>query len=245
VIGAENFSTSQIQATIFTPGLQFSGARVLTYLLAVDGEPLYRVIFSAEFPADFPPELPRVVLQSEDGARRIQAAPGRLDLIVASQDAARAIDTIESLAWAIAVFRAYTQNMHARVGRLACVMTRTATTDEASSALAQHFCRETLTTQSSALNRPDDFEIRSRTLYWLKADLRVNSWMRCYAGTSFGAIGGPPSDPRKIVMEQDINTLVEAADATEYSDEKIGEFFHMMPGQFDQIMRLYFGEILP
>jgi hypothetical protein len=242
VISGKLFTVARLQTTIFTPGLQFSGARVLQYLLNVEGEPTYRVIFSAELPADFPAEVPRVVLQSEDGGRRIQASPGRLDLLVSSQDTDKPFDPVPSLGWAVALFDAYAQHMPARVGRLACVITRTAIVEDAATSLARHICKETFTSDSGALRRSDDFEIRSRKMYWLKSDLMVNSWMRCYAGPSLGAIGGPPSDHRTIVVDQDINTLVEDADKAEYSHSAISEFFHMMPEQFDRIMGLYFGE---
>ena len=77
MLNAQSFQMISCQAIIYTPELQFRANKVLAYLLKhanrLDADPI-----SVPIPAEAPPELPRIVLQSNDKGLSLQAGPASL-----------------------------------------------------------------------------------------------------------------------------------------------------------------------
>src|SRR5437764_13935391 len=85
MLNAGNFRLVYCQAVIFTPDLDFRANNALAYLLKykdrLNAEPV-----TLPLPADSPPEIPRIILQSRDGQLKLQTGPSRLDVLQEAED---------------------------------------------------------------------------------------------------------------------------------------------------------------
>ena len=86
------------------------------------------MLFSSDFTSDFPKEVPRLLIQSKDRTKKLQAGPSRIDLFVESENADEEVDVVGDLAWSNRrnLSRHYVEHTKARAVRLACVLTRRA-----------------------------------------------------------------------------------------------------------------------
>jgi hypothetical protein len=235
----DEFRLVQIQPVIITSDPKFQGGRALSHFLRHWGEVFQGEPFAAEFPKDTPPELPRIVLQSEDGEKKLLAGPLRIDLVCA-----RPIERgFESLAgqtnWASEIFTKYVRELQPKVVRLACVVTRALPKSDPGQTLAQHFCQEKWLREP--FNRLSNFEIHGHKRFSLTPRFPVNSWVKCRTSPSLLSDTAKNSPPDTIVVEQDINTFHEReAQSGQFNTDSIAEFFGIIPEWMDRIARLYF-----
>jgi hypothetical protein len=236
VISYAMFKSMVVQSSVFIIDPGFNTSRALTFFTA-HNEELSQLLFSSDFTADTPLELPRLLIQSKDGVKKLQAGPGRIDLILESQRSNEEIDVVGSLAWSKEVLCAYVEHSKARVFRLACVLTRRADADDPSRLAAEHFCQPFFVAPSGAMAGTDDFEIRFRKRFELKAGVIVNNWARCLAGPSLHPTLKEPRSKRALSLEQDINTIVEYSESRTFERVEVEEFFALVPAQFDKAFR--------
>jgi len=230
VVTFKQFDNVEMQVVLFTPGLQFSAARLLrsddSRLLKFDGEPM--VFPNAD---DLPPDVPRMILTSVDGAFRLQASPKRVDVFVNKIQAAGPRTAESVLADVGPILEAYVQATNAVVNRIAVVRKSLARMDQPAKAMATHFCKDRWI--SGPLNRPESFEIHAHKVYTLYGSLEVNSWIRCKTARI-----NQESNPPGILVEQDCNTLADKV--RDFSLPEISEFLAAVPGSFDETLSLYF-----
>lgn len=215
-----DFSAAALQAGVFTPGLrEVSSARVLSALLAqtngLDGNPLVLPI-----PADAPPEIPRLVLNSPDGSTQLQIALSRSDFAVQRRPGTPLTDIEARFQRAAETLEILLAVLDARPGRLAAIGTFFHRCDEPSRMLAEHFCKERWT-ENGSLSNLDTFELHAHRKWELLEGLPVNSWVRCKVGMA-NENGVPlPS----VIIERDINTLAEVANTAKFSVDEVVNFF--------------------
>jgi hypothetical protein len=236
VISYDTFRDAIVQSTVFMTDAAFNTARALKFLIAHDEE-LTRLVFSSEFTAEFPPEVPRLVIQSEDMRKRVQAGPSRLDVFVQRNDGDQSPEIGGSLAWSTGVLLAYVEQVRARVFRLACVLTRRADTENPAELAAGHFCQPFFVAPSGAIEGADDFDIRFRKRFEITAGLVVNNWLRCSAGPSLHPTLKELHAMKAISVEQDINTIIEYSEARSFELEEVEKFFALVPNHFDKTLR--------
>ena len=75
-----DFTTVELQASVFTAGINFRTAKALPVLLQAWPQRFTNVVHASDLPPNAPPEIPHVIIQSGDARYKAQAGPARLDL---------------------------------------------------------------------------------------------------------------------------------------------------------------------
>ncbi len=121
-----DFEILACQASIFTPDEEFSTAKVMQ-----DFYPQWQKLFDADptvlpaFPGGTPGEVPRIILQSQEGTWRCQLASARVNFFwQKSVQESLTVTSKEFFEEAINVLFSYQQILDLRMGRLAAVLTR-------------------------------------------------------------------------------------------------------------------------
>lgn len=240
MLRASAFRTHLWQAVAFTPDGGPSVARTAAELLPqwvarFDGSPI--VLPQVDM---LPPDVPRVQLTSADGAWRFDAGPNRIALVkTAVRGEPDASETGDFFDEAVERFETYRTAFSVRLGRLAAIVTRAVEQDEPGIALARHFTAERWHT--APLNRPEGFELHAHKRYTPTDLPEVNSWVRIKTGN----VRRDDGPRRAIVVEQDVNTLAEAAGQANFDDTGIRVFYRAVANELDQILGLYFPEQVP
>ncbi len=237
----EDFRTVELRAVIFTAGLSFRSGNALTVLLGGWRDRLTNVVFAADLPAGTPPEIPRIIIQSEDSRFKVQVGPARLDVFWSSQSPDDAPDLMNYLNWYCEVMERYLAALQGWATRLACIIKRIATDPAPARTLSHHFCRDAWLQEGGPIERPSDFELNSAKQYALNGRFDVNSWLRVKSALARGPAIGPqqPEGRSVILAEQDISTRDEPNEQ-QFTADQARQFFRIMPEQFDQTLRLYF-----
>src|SRR5947208_3012747 len=157
MLQTSDFEIIQAQAVIYTPGLNLHTTRVLAQILVEYADTFNGDPTMVPVPEGFPLvlEAPRFILQSRDGKMRLQAAPARLDIFQASLDPQGVRPLREFLDWSLDLFDRYLDITQGRVGRMASVIIRRASSAEPAREVSSHFCKQFLL--DGPLNRPSDF----------------------------------------------------------------------------------------
>lgn len=232
-ITARDFTLARLQVTVFTPDEEISGAKLARTLLPkweqwFDGE---RFLMPTVGP--LPREVPRAILQSQDGAWRCEISSERVNIYWQKTSAdADMPNTFGSQA--IQLLDEYTATFGARVGRLAAVMTRFAPHPSPGRFLAEHFCDKRWLVKP--FNRPENFEIHAHKVFFLAQKFTVNSWVR----TRTAHASGPTATLPGISVEQDLNTLQEESGTRQFSSNDIQSFASAALPEFDAILSQYF-----
>lgn len=234
-IACSDFEIAAWQLVMFTPdGGIDSGALVRRFIPAVgaefDGEP---VLLPA---GQLPPEVPRAILQSADGAWRCEVAHQAVR-VKWSMRPARPTTSEQVVGLSRSVLERYRESLHARVGRLAVVVTRFARHELPGVFLATHFCEKRWL--EAPLNRPEGFELHAHKRYHFPSGVEVNSWVRNKAGS----VRDPSGEAKAVLVEQDLNSLSEESDQGKaFSAADTSAFFDEAHGELDGILRLYYPE---
>jgi len=234
-LAAKDFHVASCQATLFTPEEAVSAVKLIKGLLPswvsrFDQEPMV-----LPFGGEVPREIPRLILQSKDGARRCEIASERINLLwrKVSPDAPEPT-LAEFYGDASLQLVEYQQFLGARVGRIAAVINRYAEHPEPARFLTRHFCDRRW--GDAPLNRPESLELHAHKQFALGGRFIVNSWVRNRTGT-VSLSGGSSA---VVMVEQDLNTLHEEVPSRSYSDAEIRAFFDEAAREFEVIMRLYY-----
>lgn len=255
MINAAQFRLLSVQAVAFTPsaGDRFRTSTVLASVLPgfatrfdgeVDAVPSSPSRERISLPLGAITEIgfriggPSVTLNSQNEQWKFEATPARTDshFVAKSEDDWRkSIDGLVSECLApLLVFPGET--IDSQVGRLALVVRRWLPSDDPASTLTKAFCRRDLVNElspHSPLRHSHSFRMDNLKKFASPIGGKiVNSWVRCSTGTVEGQAS--------ILVEQDINTLSEAANATAFNPMEIREFFSWTPHELNKILNLYF-----
>jgi len=229
-----DFQTSSMQATIFTPGLSFMPQEILGHVLQKWGEKFNYAPISIPSPGGMPPEIPRIILQSLNHQFKVEFSPARVNsfwLLVDEKDYYPFQDFFN---FSEKLLCDYRNLVKGRVGRIASVINRFVKLKNSAKFLAERFCKK------KWINKPLDdlegFEIHSHKRYKLAKIYSVNSWVRFKTGF----IGERAKNERILIAQQDINTLNEEIETSNYSNEQIRNFFKKTINEFDSILSFYF-----
>ncbi|MHB9026210.1 MAG: hypothetical protein ACYC7E_18890 [Armatimonadota bacterium] len=239
MLTSEQFEIHEVLTSIFTPGLQLIANDVVKHFQAHQEIVSTGELTVLPLPAEAPPEIPRVVMRSDDKEYTLQAMPSRLNLLWHKQQPDSQLDYEKHIEWVLGALQGYIEKFTIVVGRLACVTRRYVLDDRPSMTLAEHFCQEKWLAATGPLNRPDQFELHAFKTFALGEE-DVNSWMRFKSGSFSYAGPGPKIEKPAITVEQDINTMAEAAQTRKISNEEMGIFFRSMPSATIETLDLYF-----
>lgn len=230
MIQEKTFKPVSLQATLFTPFLNFSTSKILASMVGTFGNLFDGETVSLPLPPDAPKEIPRIILQSKDKCWKLEISEMRMNFFGFNQEG-KALDSKKfSENWE-KIVGAYLSITSASVGRLAVVSIKCQEVSNPAKTLAEHFCKEKFLV--APFNRPENFELHSHKKYVLEG-FEVNSWVRCK--TSFLIKDMQPI----ILVEQDINTLAEKINDIVYPFEKIKKFLEIFIKEQKNILSIYF-----
>jgi len=217
----QEFRLHSVQPALFTAHhASFSTSRTVGAILRRYGEEFSGEMQTLPIPAEMPPEIPRVTLQSADGRKRLNIGPARFDYVwthdpdVAPTSLAEAIHECEDL------LVHYIEEMHVRVGRLGLIVERVCRHENPAQAIIRRFC--TPEAQREPFNRSTTFEIHNHKEYTPRydgVDYQINSWVRCRSAKV------KPDDQASIVVVQDINTMAGELDERRFDAEGVRTVF--------------------
>ncbi len=231
------FKTIKLMSSIFTPELSIGDKLALANRFQeLSGRIFDGELFSAPIPQDAPPEIPRMVLQSEDNALILQVSLERTNLVfLQNKDFSVTPPTEQDFAdLAMKIFVGYKNETRVKIQRLAFVTERVSeiADNNPSQFIAAKFCKEECL--SGPFNNTKEFEIHSLKKYdW--EDFRVNSWVR----TKCGLVRPEELTPVLLVVN-DINTLSGKEEpGRSFDDKDIERFFQNITGHLASILTLY------
>jgi hypothetical protein len=237
MVNWQRFTLSSVLTAMFTSDYStFVGSRVVATIVRRFGEQFDGEMQVLPLPPDVPPEIPRVVLQSSDGSRQVNASPARFNCLW-KQSGCAPLRLDEAVPQCVEVMEHYVRETRASVGRLALVLQRTCPVENPAEALIQRFCSEE--SRREPFNRSANFEIHNHKEYRPLRngiDYSINSWVRCQCGHI------EPERTRCIVVIQDLNTMANDLEQFQFDVDKIGGFFSMASEEAEAIIRKYFPE---
>lgn len=227
-----------IQASLFITNFNFSTSKILKTVLdhcsdQFDGAPTVLPL-----PNDAPIEIPRIVLERKDKSMKLELSPQRLNLFrIKSQDEDK-ISPKKFLCTEVELLVKLIKDIRADCVRMAVVLERFCPKREPAKDIAIHFSKENF--MKEPLDRPSAFELHSLKKYTFLDSFEVNSWVRIKSG---GVQSEGVFSP-VVIAHQDINTFVELMDTKIYNNDDVSKFFSNIFEEFDNILKLYFPEIL-
>jgi hypothetical protein len=233
MIDPSTFRRLEFLTSVFTPGLQFVPARILPAILNAGGANIDSEPLSLPLEGLLPIEVPRIILQGQAGAYRVQIGPSRLDIIWSAQQRGATLVLSSHLEWVSTIIEAYTNVTRATVGRLACGTKRVSPLRNSGVELARHFCKDRWL--AGPLNRPEDFQLHAYKRFVMADAYTVNSWVKCLTTRLTGE-----AQEHAILIDQDLNTPAENVETNEFTAEQIHQFFATCPRELDHIFNLYF-----
>jgi hypothetical protein len=238
MVNWQQFTLESVQAALFTPDhVAFTAGRVVATVLRQFGEVFSGEMQALPLPHDVPPEIPRVVLQSVDGSRIVNAGPARFNYIWHYIGAGSQVTLPEVVQQSTEVLTYYVRESRVRVGRLALVVQRACRNETPAQTLIRRFCNEE--SQVEPFNRSATFEIHNHKEYQPAhegVDYEINSWVRCRCG-----ILDPDKKPA-IVVTQDLNTMAGASEQGQFDADKVGVFLSMACKEAEAILKKYFPD---
>ncbi len=232
------FSTLSSKIILFTSDVAFNQGRALTALLAGLQETFDGQVVTLPLPADAPGEIPRITLNSSDGAISLEAGPQRISILFRAKN-----DVIENtdgqIELALRSLEAYDKGLHHRISRLAINLSHFLAIDDPAMVIARHFCKDELLERREnfrgPLSRTETMELHAHKRFELLEDLSVNSWVRVKT------VRQQQEQPRGVLVEQDINTLAERENTADFSKQNITEIIRKALSESTDILELYFG----
>lgn len=231
----KDLSIGKIHSVIYTPEIDaFSATKSLAAILSK-----YATLFDGQLQvlplqSDVPPEIPRIILQSQNGDYKLDIAPSQTiaywgNAIVEPGDSVRKQNEINLLG---EILESYVQDIKASVGRLAVVTTHLYQTEKPAALLIEHFCSKS--TIENVFKNSDNFEIHNHKRITLE-DFSINVWVRCKTATVQGE-----ADSTFILIEQDFNTLAEEVSYRRFATEQIRKFYQLSLEKTQSVLETYF-----
>ncbi len=202
--------------------------------------PKVAAIFSGEptilpIPKDAPPEIPRIILTSED--KLWELVVSNANLVVSWKRLAKVSaspNLKEFYEKSVAVIGDFAEETSAPINRAGAIIHRFTLMENPGGFLASHFCKPDFV--KAPFNRPENFELHAHKRYAFPNRRNVNSWVR----NKTGRLNTEHEKDPILLIEQDINTLQEDAAAGNLSYEEVDAFFTNVNTEADKILKLYY-----
>ena len=176
-----DFKEVQVQATIFTPGLNFQNGSALGLFLAKWPEHFPIIVFASDVFAA-PQEMPRLILQSADSRYKLQAGPARLDVIWVAPEPHDRIEMPTFFKLCCEIFDEYFAHFRGTVGRAGGIITRVASDPHPAETISGHFLKNAWLQENRATAGLADVEVNLAVQHVLGDQIHVNDWLKCKSG---------------------------------------------------------------
>lgn len=239
MVNWRQFTLDSVQAAMFTPDHStFVGGRVVATILRQFGEQFDGEMHVLPPQLDMPPEIFRVVLQSSDKSKMVQAGPARFNYIWNRTGSDIQVTLDQVLPQCVKVLEYYVRETRTHIGRLGLVVQRSCPDESPAQTLIRRFCMQE--SQREPFNRSATFEIHNHKEYSPAregVEYKINSWVRCRCGVV------EPENRSAIQVIQDLNTMAADVEQRRFDDvKKIHSFFSMASDEAETIIKKYFPE---
>lgn len=238
MVACGQFTVVAVHTAVFTPSHgEFNAARLLAAVFMAFPERFQGQLQALPMPADVPPEIPRVVLQSPDKTWKLEAGPARISSFWKRPPGDIEVDFTDVVTRCCEVPEAYVRESNIHVGRLGLLVTRICRVEDPARVLIERFC--SAESQVEPFNRSANFEIHNHKAYTPQRKglgFPINSWVRCKTAV-MPEDGGP-----SIVVEQDLNTLTAEIRQRRFDMEQIRTYFQASVLESEEVFRKYFSE---
>lgn len=233
-----DFNIIRMMASIFTPDLLIGNTASLINFFQNNTEDRFDgELTSLPLPKDAPLEIPRLIMNSNDGAWKLEVSGERTNIIFNKplnlSIEEPSLDVFSS--YALNIFKSYQTIKDLRVQRLALNTERIFNTEgkEPSQFIADKFCRDEYLTKP--FNKTKGFEIHSLKKYQHQ-DFDLNSWVRVKSANLQNDSKTPV-----VLVKNDLNTysFLESPN-TSFNIDDLERFFSAMPDHLEDIVGLYF-----
>lgn len=235
-----DFKITKCLASIFTPGHTIDNS--VKYFNIIDELLSSKVGHNPQslpIPKDAPPEIPRIIVSSEDKMWSIHISLRRTDLTLSVPDFFKYdnLDFNDFISVAQAFFSSYKDSLNLRVQRLALVTERIRELDDPSMVIKDRYCKERLSEEGQPFHNSERFEIHCLKKYSV-SDYHLNSWVRIRA---LKYVHKATGETRPLIhLENDLNTLSEEDDEERsFNSDQIAGFFESMPTELNTILSKY------
>lgn len=234
MLKSNDFRVFSVQTALFlSSSCKFTQSNFLASILQEYAERFNGAVQAFPLNDDAPPEIPRIILQSNNKQWKLQASHKRIDIFwfagtlesaTFDKEFAECIGIIEHILDTIPSHQ---------VERLGFLLTQVCKLENPSQALSQHFCRQDV--QGKLFRDSEDFEVHNHTIQQLGTlPYSVNVWVRCKTGKI------PSTGESIAIVEQDINTLIEEDKQEIFDLEMIKEYYQVSKSEMGKILAFYF-----
>jgi len=231
MLRASDFSTASVQLAAFTPEpSEFSASNVLAAVLGKYANLYDGVVQALPLPENAPLEIPRVILQSKNGAFRLEAAPLRIACYWIVDDSLET-EPGKGFLTCLDVLEQYLKSTNIQVYRLALVLNRIYKNQNPASQIVEQFCKPGL--QASLFKESKKFELHDHKEAQLQS-FSVNSWVRFKSAQLVSENSVEPV----LLIEQDTNTLAEET-WQRFTANQISEYFHLALENSEKTLQNY------
>ena len=222
-----------VQFVAFTPEFGRRArlfGEILDIMPELDGAPT-----ALPTPEGAPRELPHIIMPSADGQFEVRIASARTDVFW--KRAPKADRDLESvLSFLTPKAKELIRTLNTRVGRLAFVSNHFAATESPAEWIAGAYCdREVL---ASRIRPTRQFELHNLRREQLGSDFAVNHWLRLRTGV---VSAGDAPDLDAVLAENDVNTLPEEIDSTDFSADQMSAFWNEARRLTESTLEEHFG----
>ncbi|MCI0564321.1 MAG: hypothetical protein MN733_38095 [Nitrososphaera sp.] len=234
---SSDFSNLSSKIILFTSDIAFDQGKAVAALLAGVQKAFDGQVTTLPLPPNAPGDIPRIILVSSDGTKTLEAGPQRIS--VSFQAKHGQFETVDyQIKLMLQAHAAYEKVLRCRISRLAINLSRFLAVADPAMVIAHHFCREELLERTDdykgALSRTETMELHAHKRFEIREGLPVNSWVRVKTVRE----GQERGDG--VLIEQDINTLAERSNTSDFSRDQISEIVREMFAESSAIMELYF-----
>lgn len=230
-----DFKFIKLMGVIFTPEFAIGNKLLIADIFQdLSGGKFDGELISMPMPQNAPPEIPRIVLNSQDGTWKLEVSLERTNIIF-FKPLNLFVDVPDINAFGKFVqdlFKAYKIKTQIKVQRLAFVTERYCEIKDntPSQFIASRYCKEEYL--QNIFHNPDAFELHTLKKYQYEG-FHINSWVRLKSSNLADDVKTPI-----LLLINDINTFSEPI--VNYSESDIERFFNLIPKHLEDVIKLYF-----
>ncbi|MEE4355775.1 MAG: hypothetical protein V2I97_04850 [Desulfococcaceae bacterium] len=230
------FKIAKFMATVFTPEFHIGNTLSLANIIQnISGDKFNGEFISVPIPQEAPPEIPRIIMNSQDGTWKLEVSLLRTNLLFLKPiNLSVDIPEIEEFGkFACNFFGSYKRSGNTKIQKIGLVSERFLefVNDPPSQFIAEKFCNEHYS--KKIFDNTISFEIHSLKKYNFE-DFNINSWIRFRSAKLATQTKTPV-----LLVENDINTYGEEDKEIDFDVDNIMRFFTVIPVHINNILKLF------
>lgn len=229
------FKFIKLMGVIFTPEFAIGNKLLIADIFQdISGGKFDGELISMPIPQNAPSDIPRIILNSQDGTWKLEVSLERTNIIFFKPlNLSVPVPNINDFGEFVKdLFKSYKLKTQINVQRLAFITDRFCEIKDItpSQFIATRYCKEEYL--QNIFNNPDAFELHTLKKYQYEG-FNINSWVRVKSSNLADDAKTPI-----LLLVNDINTFSEPI--VSYSESDIESFFKIIPAHLEDVIELYF-----